>query len=67
MRAQKATRNAEIEEIRMQERKNKHVGMLGNAALRKIRGNIEMFLLARHPQINFFTLRSEDDGQGIVF
>jgi len=50
--AQKATRNAEIEDIRMQEQMNKHVGVPGNAARRKIRCNIEIFLLARHPQRN---------------
>jgi len=46
----------------MQEQMNKQVGVPGNAARRNIRDNTEMFLLARHPRRNLFTLRFEDDG-----
>jgi hypothetical protein len=47
VRAQKATRNAEIEDIRMQEQMNKHVGVPGNVARHKIRGNIELFFVGK--------------------
>jgi len=45
----------------MQEQMNEHVGVPGNAARRKIRGNIETLLLAGYPRRNLFTLRFEYD------
>jgi hypothetical protein len=48
------TRNAEIEDIRLHEQMKKHADAPGKAASRKIKGNIEMFLLARHPRRNLF-------------
>lgn len=46
----------------MQEQMNKHVGVPGNVARRKIRGKMEMVFLLARLRRNLFTLRFEDDG-----
>jgi hypothetical protein len=48
------TRNAEIKEIRLHKQMNERADAPGNAAGRKIKGNVQMFLLARHPRRNLF-------------
>jgi hypothetical protein len=48
------TRKAEMEDIRLHEQMNERADAPGNAAGRKIKGNVQMFLLERHPRRNLF-------------